>query len=86
MIGSRLLFSGYRASFRTKPLYAGFLGQDALLVHDEAHLEPAFQQLLTTIELEQREGERTGALPWPKLRVMELSATSRRNGHHRNIE
>jgi CRISPR-associated endonuclease/helicase Cas3 len=77
MIGSRLLFSGYRASFKTKPLYAGFLGQDALLIHDEAHLEPAFQQLLTKIEGEQREGERSGTLPWPKLRVMELSATSR---------
>ena len=86
MIGSRLLFSGYRASFKTKPLYAGFLGQDALLIHDEAHLEPAFQRLLTTIEREQREGERTGALPWPKLRVMALSATSRRNGHYRDTE
>ncbi|OFW34485.1 MAG: hypothetical protein A3G76_16840 [Acidobacteria bacterium RIFCSPLOWO2_12_FULL_65_11] len=86
MIGSRLLFSGYRAGFKAKPLYAGFLGQDALLVHDEAHLEPAFQQLLTTIEREQREGERTGELPWPKLRVMELSATSRRNGHSQDIE
>src|ERR1700722_14154441 len=42
MIGSRLLFSGYRIGFRAKPLQAGFLGQDSLLVHDEAHLEPAF--------------------------------------------
>jgi len=44
MIGSRLLFSGYGGiGYRSKPLHAGFLGQDALLVHDEAHLEPAFQ-------------------------------------------
>ncbi|MEJ7639904.1 MAG: hypothetical protein WKF75_18525 [Singulisphaera sp.] len=35
MIGSRLLFSGYRIGFRSRPLHAGFLGQDALLVHDE---------------------------------------------------
>lgn len=72
MIGSRLLFSGYRIGFKTRPLHAGFLGQDALLVHDEAHLEPAFQCLLDTITKEQnrcRDG-------WP-LRVMELTATPR---------
>lgn len=75
MIGSRLLFSGYRIGFRSRPLHAGFLGQDALLVHDEAHLEPAFQHLLETIQDEQK---RAGD-PWP-LRVMALTATSR-SGH-----
>ena len=35
MIGSRLLFSGYGCGFKSRPLHAGFLGQDALLVHDE---------------------------------------------------
>ena len=34
-----------------KPLHAGFLGQDVLLVHDEAHLEPAFQALVTAIDV-----------------------------------
>lgn len=77
MIGSRLLFSGYGVGFKARPLHAGFLGQDALLVHDEAHLEPAFQQLLETIELEQHERERATGVVWPKLRVMELTATSR---------
>lgn len=78
MIGSRLLFSGYGVGFKAKPLHAGFLGQDVLLVHDEAHLEPAFQELLIAIEKEQtRERERSGQLPWPQLRVMELSATTR---------
>jgi CRISPR-associated endonuclease/helicase Cas3 len=77
MIGSRLLFSGYRIGFKSRPLHAGFLGQDALLVHDEAHLEPAFQKLVEAIEKEQNEGERTNRLPWPKLRVMALTATSR---------
>ena len=80
MIGSRLLFSGYGVGFKTKPLHAGFLGQDVLLVHDEAHLEPAFQKLLVAIEKEQHEGERSEEMPWPKLRVMELTATSRGNG------
>lgn len=72
MIGSRLLFSGYRIGFRTRPLHAAFLAQDALLVHDEAHLEPAFQALLDQIVAEQRRcGDR-----WP-LRVLQLSATLR---------
>jgi CRISPR-associated endonuclease/helicase Cas3 len=72
MIGSRLLFSGYGVGFKTKPLHAGFLGQDVLLVHDEAHLEPAFQKLLTEIKHEQiRSGDHR------PFHVMELSATSR---------
>jgi CRISPR-associated endonuclease/helicase Cas3 len=78
MIGSRLLFSGYGIGFKSRPLHAGFLGQDVLLVHDEAHLEPAFQELISQIEKEQeRERELTGNLPWPKLRVMQLTATTR---------
>jgi CRISPR-associated endonuclease/helicase Cas3 len=78
MIGSRLLFEGYRIGFKSRPLHAGFLGQDALLVHDEAHLEPAFQELIETIQDEQlRERKRSGDLPWPSLRVMALSATAR---------
>jgi CRISPR-associated endonuclease/helicase Cas3 len=86
MIGSRLLFSGYGCGFKTRPLHAGFLGQDALLVHDEAHLEPAFQKLLLAIECEQRGGrlnDKGECVPGEKprdfrpLRVMELTATSR---------
>lgn len=77
MIGSRLLFGGYGIGFKGKPLHAGFLGQDALIVHDEAHLEPAFQDLLLAIEHEQRHGRFPDRHP---LRVMDLSATSRSNG------
>lgn len=77
MIGSRLLFEGYGSSFRTRPLQAGFLGQDVLLVHDEAHLEPAFQQLLEAIQYEQHQRENADSLTWFKFRVMALTATSR---------
>ncbi|HEX3151346.1 MAG TPA: type I-U CRISPR-associated helicase/endonuclease Cas3 [Gemmataceae bacterium] len=77
MIGSRLLFSGYGVGFKSKPLHAGFLGQDVLLVHDEAHLEPAFQTLLDAIEKEQRKGRTPDYRP---MRVMELTATSRGGG------
>ncbi|MHB1125121.1 MAG: type I-G CRISPR-associated helicase/endonuclease Cas3g [Ramlibacter sp.] len=82
MIGSRLLFSGYgRCGFKSKPLHAGLLGQDTLLVHDEAHLEPAFQKLLETIATEQARRERFGK-DWDKraLRVMALTATTRAAG------
>jgi CRISPR-associated endonuclease/helicase Cas3 len=72
MIGSRLLFGGYGVGFKGKPLHAGFLGQDVLLVHDEAHLEPAFQDLVTAIENEQNRCNDS-----LKLKVIELTATSR---------
>lgn len=72
MIGSRLLFAGYGCGFKSRPLHAGFLGQDALLVHDEAHLEPAFHELLATIEAEQERSR-----DYRRLRVMALTATSR---------
>src|SRR5262249_58507998 len=42
MIGSRLLFSGYGVSRRMRPFQACLIGQDALIVPDEAHLTPAF--------------------------------------------
>jgi CRISPR-associated endonuclease/helicase Cas3 len=75
MIGSRLLFSGYGVGFRAKPLHAGFLGQDALLIHDEAHLEHPFQKLLIAICEEQKRCGEFG-----KFHVMALSATSRAKG------
>jgi CRISPR-associated endonuclease/helicase Cas3 len=75
MIGSRLLFSGYGVGMKAKPLHAGFLGQDALLIHDEAHLEPAFQTLIETIGDEQRRSK-----DFRPLRVMALTATSRGEG------
>jgi CRISPR-associated endonuclease/helicase Cas3 len=78
MIGSRLLFSGYGLGFKRKPLHAGFLGQDSLIVHDEAHLEPAFQDLLEAIKDEQiKEKKRSGQSNFKPFHVMALSATSR---------
>lgn len=77
MIGSRLLFSGYGVGFKARPLHAGFLGQDALIVHDEAHLEPAFQCLLEKIEEEQNKNEPHRPSDFRPLRVMQLTATTR---------
>jgi CRISPR-associated endonuclease/helicase Cas3 len=72
MIGSRLLFSGYGRGFKSRPLHAGFLGQDVLLVHDEAHLEPAFQKLIEAVRDEQKR-----CREFQKFCVMALTATSR---------
>lgn len=82
MIGSRLLFSGYRAGFKTRPMQAAMLGCDTLLVHDESHLEPAFEAALDAI-IEAQAAETTdrdyrGTVPG--LRVLSLSATRRSEG------
>ena len=72
MIGSKLLFSGYGDGRNARARHAGLIGQDTLIVHDEAHLSPAFSRLLWTVEREQRQG----GDPRP-ISVLELTATSR---------
>ena len=72
MIGSRLLFSGYRSSYKLRPLDAGLLGQDTLLVLDEAHLSAPFEKLVRALG---NEGDFQGNQGWP-MRVMCMSATT----------
>ena len=72
MIGSKLLFSGYGDGRYGRAQHAGLIGQDSLIVHDEAHLTPAFSKVLRHLA----EAQRTSREPRP-VRVMELSATSR---------
>ena len=89
MIGSRLLFEGYGVSRRMRPMQAGLLGCDALVLLDEAHLARPFERLLKAIEKGCRPhaGEHGGStfgklagpsasasLP-PPFRVLPLSAT-----------
>jgi len=72
MIGSKLLFSGYGDGRYGRAHHAGLVGQDSLIVHDEAHLSPAFELLLKGVASEQERCRE--ARP---IRVMNLSATAR---------
>lgn len=85
MIGSRLLFSGYGIGFKTKPLHAGFLGQHVLLVHDEAHLEPAFQELIEAIRDEQK-NEPAPLGEEMRFKLAALTATPRGNNKPFGLE
>lgn len=69
LIGSALLFSGYRSSYKRRPLEAGLLGQDSLLVLDEAHLSKPFEKLLGSIS----DFQKSHGKP---MRVIRMSATS----------
>lgn len=79
MVGSRLLFGGYGVSRRMRPYHAGLLGQDTLIVLDEAHLVPPFEALIGAIA--RREGHLSGqrGSELPAVRLLSLSATGREN-------
>jgi CRISPR-associated endonuclease/helicase Cas3 len=74
LIGSRLLFNAYRGSRWHKSFEAGLVGQDSLIVHDEAHLTGPFDALLDrVVELQNLHTRELIARP---MRVLSLSATT----------
>lgn len=76
MIGSRLLFEGYGVSRKTRSLHAALLGIDSLLVLDEAHLSPSFEDLVRAVAHKQFDGNRTDVVP-QRVKLLPLSATQR---------
>jgi CRISPR-associated endonuclease/helicase Cas3 len=69
LIGSALLFSGYRSGYKRRPLEAGLLGQDSLVMLDEAHLSTPFEKLITSISAFQKPNDKP-------MRIIRMSATS----------
>ena len=67
MVGSRILFSGYGDGRSRRPMHAGLLGHDAVVMLDEAHLSPAMGELLRAVSRLQNR---------PEFRATTLSATS----------
>ena len=72
-VGSRLLFRGYGVSDRMKPVHAGLLGVNSLILLDEAHLSEPFRQTL----------KRVCDTGLAKLKVALLSATPGQSAEHR---
>ena len=70
-IGSRLLFSGYGDGRSRRPLHAGLLGHDAVVMLDEAYPSPSMGELLQAVARFQSR---------PEFRSMVLSVTTPETG------
>ena len=72
-VGSRLLFRGYGVSDSMKPVHAGLVGNDALILLDEAHCAKPFDQTMQAVKAYRKwaaEGETQ-----PSFEFVSLTAT-----------
>lgn len=63
-VGSRLLHRGYGLSPNAQPIQAGLLGEDALIILDEAHCSQPFEETLKAVRKYRDMRERPLGLPW----------------------
>jgi CRISPR-associated endonuclease/helicase Cas3 len=70
-VGSRLLFRGYGVSESMRPIHAGLVGNDALILLDEAHCANPFYQTMRMVEKYRSWGE---GVPAP-FRFVAITAT-----------
>jgi CRISPR-associated endonuclease/helicase Cas3 len=73
-VGSRLLFRGYGVSEYQRPLHAGLVSNDSLIIVDEAHLSRPFLDTLESVERYRGENWAEVASMTP-FRVVRMSAT-----------
>jgi len=79
-IGSRLLHRGYGLSPSARPIHAGLLANDTLIVLDEAHLSRPFEDTLVFISRYRKWAEEPLHAPFA---VVRMSATHA--GEHRDV-
>jgi len=71
-LGSRLLCRAYGASKWAAPVHAGLVGNDALIVIDEAHLVEPFRQTLQRVQRWRGRASESAPTPW---HVLTMTAT-----------
>jgi CRISPR-associated endonuclease/helicase Cas3 len=74
-VGSRLLFRGYGVSEYQRAIHAGLVGNDSLIILDEAHLSQPFLQTLEAVRCYRSKAWAENAPPAP-FEVVCMSATA----------
>lgn len=83
-VGSRLLFRGYGVSEATRPIHAALIGNDSLILLDEAHCSQPFSQTLDAVRRYRGPEWAERPLPTP-FTLVQMTATPRPASECRGI-